>query len=244
MRIQPDDEVAGQPVLAIRKLLKYVQRRPVGTLDDIAEQLAVDNDTAEQVYQRLRDEGYIEPSEPIGKYESWHLTWKGSALANASTRKPIARKTAERLVEEFLARVREINASDYAYRVGRVILFGSFLSDAATLGDIDLSIELEDPYRTAAEREAGHNARIQAAQQAGRHFGDYMQMVMWPEQEVLLKLKNRSPSISLHYEWREKVLTRPIPSQIIFDASSPAGGPLPTPVARGQEPLRGNLDQG
>jgi hypothetical protein len=110
----------------------------------------------------------------------------------------------------------EVNASGYAYRVGRVIAFGSFLSDSPTLGDVDLSIELEDPYRTAAEREAGHNARIEAALQASRHFGDYMQMLRWPEQEVLLKLKNRSPSLSLHYEWRERVLERELSRQRSF----------------------------
>jgi hypothetical protein len=219
MRIQPGDLVIGLPVLAIRKLLKYVQRLQGGTLETIAEQLEVDAPSAAQIYQRLLSEGYIEPSEPVAGNESWHLTWKGSALANASTRKPITRKTAERLVEEFLARVREINASDYAYRVGRVIVFGSFLSDAPTLGDVDLSIELVDPYQDTREREAAHQARIAAAENEGRSFRDYMEMLRWPEQEVLLKLKNRSPSLSLHYEWREQVLSRPIPSRIIFDAA-------------------------
>lgn len=177
MRIQTSDMVAGQPVLAIRKLLKYVQRLPGGTLAIIAEQLKVDTTTAEQIYQALLREGYIEPAEAIARYESWFLTWKGSALANASIRKPITRKTAERLVEEFLARVRQVNASDYAYRVGRVIVFGSFLSDSPTLGEVDLSIELVDPYPDARAREAGHKARIAEAQASGRNFRDYMEML-------------------------------------------------------------------
>jgi hypothetical protein len=106
----------------------------------------VDAATAEQIQRGLLEEGYIEPSgSPFGP-EHWHLTLKGSALANARARKPITRKTAERLIEEFLARVREVNAGDYAYRVRRVIVFGSFLSDSADLGDVDLSIELEDRY--------------------------------------------------------------------------------------------------
>jgi DNA-binding transcriptional regulator YhcF (GntR family) len=226
MRIQPNDMIVGQPVLAIRKLLKYVQRGPDGMLETIAQQLAVDISTAEQVYADLLREGYIEPSEPIGGYKLWHNTHKGNALANASARKPISRRTAERVVEEFLQRVREINAnSEYAYRVKQVIAFGSFLSDSPTLGDVDLSIELEDRYQDTHEREIGHKARIAAARKAGREFRDYMEMLLWPEQEVLLLLKNRSPSLSLHGEWREQVLSRPIPSEILFDASSQIGAP-------------------
>jgi len=228
MRIQPGDQVIGLPVLTIRKLLKYVQRLQGGTLDIIAEQLEVDATTAEQVYLGLLGEGYIEPSELVAGQESWHLTWKGSALANASTRKPITRKTAERLVEEFLARVREINASDYTYRVRKVIVFGSFLGDSQDLGDVDFSIDLEDRYSDPRDRQATHEARIAIAENAGRTFNDYMEILGWPEREVFLKLKNRSPSLSIHYEWREQVLTRPIPSKILFDAAwqdDAGGGP-------------------
>lgn len=228
MRIQPGDLVLGIPVLSVRKLLKYVQGLQSGTLDIIARQLEVDATTAGQIQQGLLDEGYIEPSDPVIGQGHWQLTWKGSALANASTRRPITRKTAERLVEEFLARVREVNAAGYAYRVRRVIVFGSFLGDSPDLGDVDLSIELEDRYSDPGEREAAHKARIAAAENAGRHFKDYLEMLGWPEQELLLKLKNRSPSLSLHYEWREQVLTRPIPSKILFDATlqgEPGGGP-------------------
>ena len=228
MRIQLGDQILGIPVLTMRKLLKYVQGLQSGTLDIIVQQLEVDAATARQIQQGLLDEGYIEPSGPLFGQGHWQLTWQGSALANASTRKPITRKTAERLVEEFLSRVREINAGDYAYRVRRVIVFGSFLSDTPDLGDIDLSIELEDRSTDPDERQAAHQASIALAEQAGRTFKDYMEMLGWSEREVILKLKNRSPSLSLHYEWREQVLTRPIPSKILFDAAlqeEPGGRP-------------------
>jgi DNA-binding MarR family transcriptional regulator len=95
MRIQPDTHIAGQPILAIRKLLKYAQRIPAATLATIAEQLAVDQSTAEQIYQSLLEESLIEPSDfPFREGEkSWYPTMKGGALANSSTRKPITRKT-------------------------------------------------------------------------------------------------------------------------------------------------------
>jgi hypothetical protein len=46
---------------------------------------------------------------------------------------------------------------------------------------------------------------------------------MWPQQEVLLLLKNRSPSLSLHDEGQEQVLARQIPSRILFDSVSSTG---------------------
>jgi len=57
------------------------------------------------------------------------------------------------------------------------------------------------------------------AEQAGRFFKDYMEVLGWPEREVILKLKNRSPSLSLHYEEREQVLSRSIPARVIYDST-------------------------
>jgi DNA-binding MarR family transcriptional regulator len=227
MRIQQDTRIAGQPILAIRKLLKYAQRIPVATLTIIAEQLAVDLSTAEQIYRSLLEEGFIEPSDlPLREGEkSWYPTMKGGALANASTRKPITRKTAERLVEEFLARVRQLNAcEDYVYRVSKVLVFGSFLSDNPTLGDVDLSIGLEDRC-DPRQRQARHQARINAALEAGRTFHNFSEMLTWPQEEVYRFLKGRSPSISLHSEAREAISSQPIPSKLLFDASQAADVP-------------------
>jgi hypothetical protein len=227
MRIQPGEMIAGQAALAVRKLMKYGRAFGPTTsgnsISTIAEVLGTDLSQARQIFQELCREGYIEPvpeHHRFDKPDRWFTTIKGNVLAHASTRKPITRKTAERLVEEFLARVREINAGDYAYRVRRVIVFGSFLSDSPDLGDVDLSIELVDPYRGSDERKAAHEARIEAALQAGRRFGDYYQRLFWPKQEGWLKLKHRSPSLSLHNEEQEQVRSRAIPSRIIFDSST------------------------
>ena len=105
MRIQSNDIIAGQPVFAVRKLLKQES----GTSATIAESLHIDPIQARQVYQVLSTQGYIEPSsQPFEADESWHTTRKGNALANATARKTITRKTAERLIQEFLQRVREV----------------------------------------------------------------------------------------------------------------------------------------
>lgn len=230
MRIQPGEMIAGQPALAVRKLMQVgrafgptTSGNPIST---IAEVLGVDRSMATQIYEELYREGYLEPvPENHLFYEKpghWFTTIKGNALAQASTRKPIKRQTAERLIEEFLARVREVNTGDYIYLVRRVILFGSCLQDqreAPTVGDVDLSIELVARYSDPHQQFAAHNARVEAAMQAGRVFGDTMRMLFWSEQEVWLKLKNRSPSLSLHNEEREQVLHRDIPSSVIYEIS-------------------------
>lgn len=190
----------------------------------IMEVIGIDLATARQVYQDLCAEGYIEPvpeQHPLYKENHWFTTTKGNALANATARKPITRQTANQQLELFLNRVEQINTGDYAYWVKQVIVFGSYVSESPTLGDIDLSLVLEDRYQDAHSREIGHNARTAAAMEAGRRFRDSMDMLMWPRQEVLLLLKHHSPSLSLHDESIELVLNRHIPSRILFDAVHP-----------------------
>lgn len=225
MRIQSSDHIAGQPALTIRKLMQHGREYGPGTsgnsLSFIAEVVGIDLSTAKLLFQELCEQGFIEPTglHPGGNggENNWYTTIKGNALANASASKPISRQTADRLLEEFLSRVRQVNDGDYAYRVKQVIVFGSYLSDAELLGDVDLSLVLDDRYHDATARKAGHDARIKAAQEAGRHFKDYMAMLFWPRQEVLLFLKHRSHALSLHEESREQVLSKQL-SRIVFDA--------------------------
>jgi hypothetical protein len=102
-----------------------------------------------------------------------------------------------------------------------VLLFGSYLGETPTLGDVDLSIELADRYPDADARKRGHDARIAAAKLSGRYFQDYVAMLTWPEQEVWLLLRHRSPSLSLHDETREHIAAQPFPSRILFDSEDP-----------------------
>jgi len=54
----------------------------------------------------------------------------------------VTRKTADRALHEFLDRVRTLNANkDALYQVPEVVIFGSYLTDAERLGDVDLAIE-------------------------------------------------------------------------------------------------------
>jgi predicted nucleotidyltransferase len=218
MRIQSDGVIVGQPALTIRKLLK--QER--GTLATIAELLDIDLFKAKQVFQVLSTEGYIEPFDSLttsdGDHESWQTTIKGNALAHATARKPITRQTADRVVQEFLNRVKKINAcDDYVYRIRQVILFGSYLSDTPRLGDIDLSIVVEFRSHDAHKREVQSQERIKSALREGKSFRTVVEQATWPWLEIFHILKGGSPSLSLHDEQVEQVLAKPIPSKMLFD---------------------------
>src|ERR1700704_1962485 len=66
---------------------------------------------------------------------------QGAALAIAKAGPPIKRKTADRIVAEFLHCVEQVNASQiYAYRIARQVVFGGYLTDRPDLGDIDLAV--------------------------------------------------------------------------------------------------------
>lgn len=62
----------------------------------------------------------------------------------------------------------KIWARGYVYRVESVVLFGSMLSDAARLGDVDLAIELQAKVAEAREFRAWCDTRRYAAQEQGR----------------------------------------------------------------------------
>src|SRR5581483_5665468 len=171
MRITSMETIAGQLAFSMRKLM---QRRE-GNQETIAEVLKLDASDAERVFQDLCTENYIEPLDPIDPSETdrtrWRTTIKGNALAHATARKPITRRTAERLIHAFLNRVNEINScEDYIYSVKQVIIFGSYLSDSPTLGDIDLAVTIECKYDDPETRGRKIRERIKHVQLEGKRF--------------------------------------------------------------------------
>jgi predicted nucleotidyltransferase len=64
-------------------------------------------------------------------------------LGAASAAKPITRQTAERALDDFLARVVLVNRrAYYLAKVTKVVVFGSFLRpDIERLGDVDVAVE-------------------------------------------------------------------------------------------------------
>ena len=120
-------------------------------------------------------------------------------FANASAAKPVLRKTAESALEQFMERLQRVNASsEYVYCVESAVLFGSMLSEAERLGDVDIAIELLPKVVEEAEFCQWCDRRRYAARDQGRRFGSTVDWVLWPKEEIFEVLRARARTLSLH----------------------------------------------
>jgi len=128
------------------------------------------------------------------------LTAKGHSLCLARSVPPLNKAKADKIFNDFMQRVEEINCNDYyLYKVEKVLLFGSYLDPTRKdFGDIDIAIDLKRKTDNFDEYEKARKERIREMKQKGKRFSDYMDELFYPEYEVKLKLKNRCRYISLH----------------------------------------------
>jgi hypothetical protein len=182
MRIKRDQKIAGQPVHDVRAFLR---RNPFGFGPrNVAKHFGAD------ITDNLVDAGLIERDKT-----SYKTTAAGDRLANANFTPRIDRAKANRIVDEFLQRVEAVNSSDeLLMRVTEVRAFGSFITTASDLGDIDLAINLERKKMSRKDWVALSRARAQAT---GRQMRE-SNKVWYGEMEVKRLLKNRNPYLSLH----------------------------------------------
>jgi hypothetical protein len=198
MRIDSTATIAGYPALRVRELLQRGRTGEWGT-QFVQHVLKVEKPEAMRVLAALHEKGLIQPGESDQGEQLYRPTLLGRALAGATAGKPIRRATADRLLSEFLKRVETVNSDPhYLFRVVHVVVFGSYLSDAGSLGDVDLAIHLERKELDWDKHVAFEDVRIAEAQNAGRTFPSYEAQIEWPETEVRRFLKGRSSAISLH----------------------------------------------
>ncbi len=197
MRIDARGRIAGLASIAVRAFLRSAGDAD-WDVDYAASRFRVTRRRAQRVIQRLVALGYVQETSVKGD-RSFKRTLAGSALAQASAAPPLRRATADRKLSEFLARVRQINGDDYyLYRVKRAVVFGSYLTDAERINDIDVAIELAPRWRDPEKHETLSESRVERAKIEGRRFGNIVHEVTWPQTEIWLALKARSRAISLH----------------------------------------------
>jgi DNA-binding MarR family transcriptional regulator len=199
MRIRSDALVAGFPAKEIRELLR--KSGEFLCVDYTMKVLGIDASKAARLLDDLEAEGYIErdshtPNRQNERY--WKRTIKGGALCNALFSTPVSRRTAETKLQEFMDRVHEVNAnSRFLYRVDKVVLFGSFLTDAPQVGDLDLAVQLS-PKEADCEKHAQLvQARAADAAGRGKQFPSFIDRLTFAYSEVRSFLKARSRIIQL-----------------------------------------------
>ena len=197
MQLDPNETIVGLPILKIRDFLRKWENG--WTVSHLAAALRIGQRKADQLLRELQHRDYIQRDEVRGNPDFYKLTPKGETFRVATGARPLTRKTAERKLSEFMARVTEVNSSaHFAYRVRKVIVFGSYLSSRDKLGDIDIAVELTPREQNHSKQEAVNDERIFSAESAGRRFGNIVDRLYWPQYEVALFLKARSRAISLH----------------------------------------------
>ena len=202
MHIDPKSQIARVPAMQVRDFLHYT-RDAYWTCETVAYRLKLSDVRAQALVSKLLRLGYIERTD-LGGQKNYHATPAGAAFSMASAARPLTRKTAECKLDEFLDRVRAVNASTtFAFRVRRALVFGSYLTDQERIDDIDIAIELAPRENDPEKRKAANQARIRAAHKAGRHFSNILNECMWPTEEVYLFLKSRSRAIRLYLIWDE-----------------------------------------
>jgi hypothetical protein len=204
MRADEFDIPAGQPLRKVRDFLHLVSQRGFDA-EEITKHFGSD------ISDELAAKGLIEPyvsehRHPSGTHRGYYdavfqLSPLGFRLANVKLIKRITRAEAEVIVADFLKRVRAVNARhDLLWRVRRVQVFGSYITDAPELGDIDLVVELEQNRDALQEIDEWTAAVLARARASGRVLSSYDQMLDYPRREVLLLLKARNRYIAFHRE--------------------------------------------
>lgn len=196
MYVDPKATIAGLPSLVVRSFLRD-SRSFQWSVHHAADRLRVPPRRAARVLKELIALGYV--GRVDDKDTPFVVTTAGGRLGLASAARPLRRRTAEKKLAEFLDRVRGINADDhYLFWVERVIVFGSFLTGAERLNDVDVAVELACRIIDPQERWEAKQARIDEARARGRQFRNMGDEASWPEDEVLYALKARSRTIKIH----------------------------------------------
>jgi hypothetical protein len=200
MRITRDQQVAGHPALRVRAFLRrYRFGIFVGPAAEAAFELNAEE--AAELLAQLVSLGLIEKVEPKTVNVEWgfELTSRGEAFASASAAKPVFRKTADSLLQQFMERLDSVNSNpDYAYGVESAVLFGNMLSEVERLGDVDIAIELLPKVAEEAEFRKWCDRRRDAAREQGSHFRSTFDWIFWPREEIFQMLRARSRMLSLH----------------------------------------------
>lgn len=196
MYVDPKSKIAGLPSLVVRSFLRD-SRSFQWSVHHAADRLRVSPRRAARVLQELIALGYV--GRVDDKDTPFVVTTAGGRLGLASAAQPLMRRTAEKKLAEFLDRVRRVNGDEhYLFWVERVVVFGSYLTDAEKLNDLDIAVQLSSRIADPDEWLTAHQAQIGEARARGRRFGNIGQEISWPEDEVLYALKARSRAIKIH----------------------------------------------
>jgi hypothetical protein len=203
MKVDKTETIAGKPLKYARDLLRKANRSPAS---GFPAKFFDPPEVFEQILERRR----IEPK--VDVLGTWYeLAELGNAIANVRFVKRIDRTTANKLVADLLDRVDGINEDeDCLYRITEIRAFGSYITDAVDLGDIDLTLRVESKLGGKAFTDAC----LKYAENTGRRFNTYLARLAAAGVDLSRHVRGRSPYISLHEPSELEKINAP--SKILF----------------------------
>lgn len=241
MRIQTSQRVGGVPITEVRAFVRMAVRWDEFTASGVAEYLDRPLNAVRRLVRALATEGYLErapggarPLLPGNGGRVWQVSAKGRSLAHATAAPPIRRATADTLLAGVVERahtLRDWSAHPYALGVRRLIVFGSYLGDAPTLGDLDVSVSWAPRFVDREAQYTYRRARIALAARAGRSFSNLSSEVLWPDIEVGRFLRGGARGVSLHAYDEEPDFIAGVPHRVLIDGDPPPA-PAPLPPTR------------
>ena len=214
MQIDPKEILFGQPILKIREVVRQAMKgrlwgnSKAEVAIRVAKVLKQPDVVAKQLIEQLIEDDYLiltkEKLSDICQYELTE-TEKGRRFGIANASKPISRQKATKLLNELIERAKSINENgELIYFVESIKVFGSYLSDKETLGDLDVGVKLSRKHKPGDFTK--HNQkRIALAKANGRQFSNSTEQLHWPHREVMLMLKGKQRGLSLHDEDEDEV---------------------------------------
>ncbi|MDR2342108.1 MAG: hypothetical protein LBD84_03580 [Campylobacteraceae bacterium] len=199
MLIKRNEKINNIPLIKIRDYFKTIYGIEVSKMH-MKNHFNLNTNGINSLIEELLRNDFIEKNIGEPNKSEYQLTAKGQALCLAHSVPPLNKIKADKIFNEFMKRVEEINNSDYyLYKVKKLLLFGSYLiSSNEHFGDIDIACELIRKTDNPEEYKKAAKKRIQEMEQKGKYFSNYMEEAFYFEKEVILKLKNRCQYISLY----------------------------------------------
>jgi predicted nucleotidyltransferase len=204
LNLLPDQLYYGVAPKILLHAAEQLAKRREFTAAAFAEALGAPLSEAKDVLDQMSHDGFFERQD-----DGYVGSEKLSQLANAKIGAGIGRAEAQKLLEEVIRKAEEINRNAETHRasIECIVVFGSFLTDKAVLGDLDLGVKVRE---AAMSRE-----------EASR----YMRMMMegrTPTAKAYAALRLRKPNkISIH-DLAEVTEQLRVSYRVVF-------GALPTP---------------
>ncbi|MBK1667632.1 hypothetical protein CKO28_06240 [Rhodovibrio sodomensis] len=186
----PGEKIAGIRVSRIKAALR--ESRRYITSAELGYRLGLLEPSLSRVCGELADRGIIQFDETYVGVDQWEIGPAGQRLLASPIQKPMSRDQARDLLAQTIERGQAINAdAGLAFRVTEIVVFGSYITNAEDLGDLDIGVRL-DRRRNPAGRDLMEEASARAPASLGpfRHG--------WGQQEVLKALTVDEKRVSLH----------------------------------------------